>query len=239
MIFNYLFPFFQVRKEIKMKKYINQFLKKFSKTKKTKDVGHGILFSDLEYAFDSGGVSFYKYTDNTKMSADRLLSAMDLYEELEQRINRDYLELLFKSLEELLNKGKLIDAGNLLKMAQSRLDHITNAQMVMKLATVVYIADFEDPRRYSLEDADKKMEIWTKNEDVEGFFLRQPISQYIPALDSLNMNIKDYLKAENLEVAKLLTNHLNLLYDANVSDDLLSSLKSQLAQEQQLAKWLK
>lgn len=192
----------------------------------------------LAHAFTSGGVRFYQYQDDFSMPADRALSAMDIYEEVNQRIDREYLESYLTTLELLLNNGKLVDAANLTRLAKERMNHIANGQLLMKLATVVYIAEWENPTRYSLEDADKKIAHWQKHDDVQRFFLRQPIAKYIPSFESANTNTLQYLKVQALEVQKHLAYHLSLLSEPNAPKDLKASLTSQLEQANQFIQWL-
>lgn len=194
--------------------------------------------ANLEFVFQSGGVNYYKYKDDFSIPADRALSAADIYEELRQGISKDYLVSLLDSIELLLNKGKLVDASSLVKIAQSRLQHISNAKLIMKLATVIYIAEWENPMRYSLEDADKKIAHWLKHEKVNGFFLRQPISLYLPSIKSSEQNTQNYLHEQSKNAERELKSHLNLLSEMPESNDLVSSLQLQLEQTQRLTKWL-
>lgn len=193
---------------------------------------------NLELAFVSGGVSFYKYRDDFSIPAERALSAMDFYEELNQRIDREYLVSFFETIEYLLNTGKLVDAANIVKMAKSRLDHITNANILMKLATVIYIAEWENPEQFNMVDAEKKIMFWQKNEDVSAFFLRQPIASLIPFTESSNPSTQNYLVLQNKENERQLMHHLNLLSGVHANIDLMSSLKLQLERTQQLTKFL-
>lgn len=194
--------------------------------------------SELEFVFRSGGVDFFKYRDNFSIPADRALSATDIYEELNQRISRDYLKELFESITLMLDKGKLVNAASMIKMAQSRLEHIANAQLLMKLATVVYIAEWENAERFSLSDAEKKIAHWQEHEDVNDFFLRQPIVSYLPFTASSKMSSQTYLVQQNKEVERQLTFHLQSLSETNANSDLLSSVKLQLERTKQLTRFL-
>lgn len=214
---------------------LSKFLKLFQKQKKRiVATSH----DGLEYAFTSGGVSFYKYRDDFSMPADRALSAMDIYEELNQRIDRQYLSSFFDTLTILLNQGKLVDASSLVTIAKSRLDHITNGDLIMKLATVIYIAEWEDPTRYSLVEGEQKIAHWQQHEDVDAFFLRAPIAQYMPSFQSLGTNTRTYLQQQSSEVMRQLKFNLNLLSDSNDSNDLKTSLKLQYERTKAFNKWL-
>jgi len=127
---------------------------------------------------------------------ERALSATDIYAELEAKMSREYLIALFEELENSLNEGKLTTAVQTLNFAKQRLTHVTHLGLMYKLASVLYIAEDEDPNRYSLSEGEAKIEFWKANKGVKAFFLNLPIGELIPFSDSSEMSLESYTKAQ-------------------------------------------
>ena len=185
---------------------------------------------DMEFVFEVSGKKFYQFIDQKNIPVERALSAMDVYNELDTRLDKEYLDLYFKTVLELLNKGKLVEAGNLTIMAQSRLEHITHIGIIYKLASVVYIEENEDPYRYSLALAEKKIEFWQENEkDINAFFLKMRIKELIPYLDTWNGDISHYSQLQGEELKRqfgYLTKILSSMVKRKDLDNILTSLKN-------------
>jgi hypothetical protein len=182
----------------------------------------------LEFAFKSGNKAFYKFKSDFDMPVERALAAKDIYTELECGVDRAYLESYFETIEDLLNKGKLMQVATLTSFAKSRMKHISNFMLLYKLASVVFLAEDENPYRYDFEQAEKKIEFWIANDDVESFFLREPLRAYILFLESSNINLKAYFKAQGEQISQALNYHLSLLSETAEKQPLRELLKRQL-----------
>lgn len=182
---------------------------------------------DMEFAFEVAGRKFYRFREEKGIFVERALSAMDVYAELDTKIDREYLELYFKSILELLNKGKLVEAGSLTKMAQSRLKHITNVGLVYKLASIVFIEQGEDPCRYNLAVGEEKIKFWQAHEkDIDAFFFKMRIGELIPYLDTYEGSMQEYSQAQSEELSRQYEYLTNILLQANESGDLKNILNS-------------
>lgn len=182
----------------------------------------------LEFAFWSGGRAFFKFKSDFDMPVERALSAKDVYTELECGVDKEYLNVYFETIEALADKGKLSQIATLTSLAKSRLTHISNAMLLYKLASVVYVTTDEDPYKYDWEQAEKKIAFWIKNEDVGSFFLKNPMSAYIQFLQSAQVNIKDYFQAQGKEISQILEYHLNILSEMPEKKHLYNLLAAQL-----------
>jgi len=182
------------------------------------------------FAFACGGKRYYTWANEMDLPVERALAAKDVYSELEQGISSKYLEDLFQTCEKLLDKGKLVQTSQLIGLAKARVGHISNALLLYKLASVLYLEEGENPYSYDLLLEEKKIENWIKNKDVESFFLQEPIKKYIPSFDSLAMSIKTYFKAQGESISQALQFHLSLLEEMPASEALKKSIKQQLEQ---------
>lgn len=187
----------------------------------------------LEFAFACGNKRYYTFASEMDLPVMRALAAKDIYTELEQGIDREYLENLFTTCEELLDKGKLSQAAGLIQLAKARTKHISNLLLLYKLASVLYVEEGENPYKYDWALNEKKIENWLACEEVEVFFSRKPIKKYLPSYDMLATNIKSYFKAQGIELQKALQYHLSLLSEKPENEALRKSLTWQ---EQQISR---
>lgn len=159
------------------------------------------------------------------MPVERALAAMQVYSELDMRVDRKFLEAHWKVVIELINKGDFAEVASLSKKALARLDYITDTGLLLKLASVIYIEEHENPARFSLTTAEKKVEFWLKHEkQIDAFFLKLRISELLPFLGSLKVNIPMYSLAVS-EASEREYQYLSRLLSV-VSDD--SDLKATL-----------
>ena len=169
------------------------------------------------------------------MPVERAFGARDVYTELDCGVDKKYLEVYFETIEALLDKGKLSQAAALTRLARERTKDISNAMLLFKLASVVFVGEDEDPYRYDMQQAEDKIAFWIKNEDVERFFLNFPLNSYLTFLRFLDVSIASYFKVQGEQVAQALTYHISLLSEMPEKSKLKDYLQSQL----QLIKALK
>ncbi|MGL5133854.1 MAG: hypothetical protein ACRC78_15110, partial [Planktothrix sp.] len=114
----------------------------------------------MELAFEWGGKRFYCFADEYKMPAGRALVSKDVWEELEMRVDRAYLESFAKALEVAVNKGDLLKVAKLTGLLQDRMNHITNIDLLYKLAAVRYFGEGENPYSTDMVEVERKVRFW-------------------------------------------------------------------------------
>ena len=72
------------------------------------------------------------FVNEQNIPSERAFAAIDIYEELNQRITREYLLDFLAGLKICLNKGDLVKASNLIIFAEQRAGHITNVDILYK-----------------------------------------------------------------------------------------------------------
>lgn len=187
---------------------------------------------EIVLAFTHEGEEYFMFVNEQNMPAERAFSAMDIYEELDQRITRDYLEKMFEGMVSALNKGDLEKAFKLVHFAQQRLKHITNIEILYKLASVLYFTKEENCYKYDREYNEKKIEKWKKS-DIDAFFLKMPISDYLPSFDGSTMNTKLYTLAQNEDLLRGMEILSSTLSGSGKESDTLTKLRSQMDQLKQ------
>jgi F0F1-type ATP synthase gamma subunit len=180
----------------------------------------------MQFAFASGGKCFYQFSDEMLMPVERALSAQDVYTELDCKVDFEYLKMFCDAILELCDKGKLSQVAIHTELLKSRLTHITNIDLLYKLASIIYVEENEDPYSYDLAFAEKKIAFWKQNEDVDSFFLKKPIKVFIPFLDSSALSISQYYKAQNEEILRHLELLMNSLSEEVVRAGLMDTLRS-------------
>lgn len=186
-------------------------LKLFSKEKK----GIKDLFPQTEYviepSFIYGGEQHFCFKDIFTVPCFRSLMALQAYEEVSMRMNRDFLiedmkatKTLHERMKGYMNTGNLIEAyeslkeaDRLLEQKKERLEWIFEPNVLYNLASIVYFDASENPLKYDQEYAKKKIEKWKNNPDVLGFFLQEPIHRFMPYSKLSREDLEKYLAVVN------------------------------------------
>ena len=162
-------------------------------------------------AFELDGVTYYEFEDVFNTPCTRALSAIKYYEEMRMKCTIEYLQAwseaqanVIKQAEDdltiprnnRLNLNSLLERLSTLEQYNTRLNErlslAIDVDLVYKLASVVYFDATENPSVYEMNYGMKKVEKWKRAEDMESFFLRQPIKKLVPFLDGQEANIQTY-----------------------------------------------
>ncbi len=150
-----------------------------------------------KYAFTSGGVDYYQMDDIFNIPWQRGMEAIHAYEELEMRCDKKYLLEHSALIEEILSGSRLgipeivrIKAAN--DQLRQRLSWVVLPEQAYKLASVVFFDASENPLKYEIGYAKKKIARWRENDDVAAFFLQMPIRKLMPFLEGFEGNFQTY-----------------------------------------------
>jgi hypothetical protein len=178
----------------------------------------------IEEAFVLDGLRYYQFVDPMKTPGKRGLNAVTIFEELRMRIKREHLKEFIKfnietikQLEDSLsgktgriNLNQAFDSIQNLKKTniflKERMDFIFEPELAYKFASVVFFDENENPYDYDAVYCAQKIERWKKAEDMEAFFLRQPIARLIPYTESSEIDLKTYSKIVNQIIGKQMSN---------------------------------
>ena len=180
-------------------------------------------------AFILDGVQYYQFDDAFGMSAQRAFAAIDIFQEVQSRASRDYLIAHNEAMKTLLNSRPidLTKIANLVNTLDERLTMVFDADLMYKLASVVYFDSSEDPYLYDYKYGVEKIGRFRAAQEkglIDNFFLNTPIRQYLPFSDISKDDLEVYTKVGR-EVTK---SHLKFLSDILSKKGLNNALSKEL-----------
>lgn len=202
-------------------------------------------WDQIEFAFTSGGINYFRFTSEVNVPFQRAIAARDIFTEELWQINPDYLRGWNNGLINLLmdkkkkDEKKLYEIGILASRLKEQMDLSMSMTRQLKLATVVYFDEHENPLDYQYPYNKAKLEHWMSHNDVEGFFLNLPEYAYLPSLTEYSTNFPTYLQAETLQSLNNLKHIIGLQLSDSTDSDLMSSLELQVAMLSELNSWSK
>jgi hypothetical protein len=202
-------------------------------------------WDQIEFAFTSGGVNYFKFVTEVNVPFQRAVAARDIFTEELWQINPDFLRGWNNGLINLLmdkkkkDDKKLYEVGVMASRLKEQMEMSVSLLRQLKLATVVYFDEQENPLAYQYPYTKAKLEHWMKSNDVEGFFLNLPEYAYLPSLTEYSTNFPNYLQAETLQSLNNLRHIIGLQLPDSTDSDLMSSLESQVEMLKDLNTWSK
>lgn len=185
-----------------------------------KIIGDKNHFPKIEYvikeAFTVKGRTFYEMDDTFNLPYERGTTCLRYYTEFNMRVDREFLIKHIQAMKKELAfiPGKeigIVNAVNLLKQLEDRVNWIIDTDLAYKLASVVYFDKNEDPTKYDTKYNLEKIAFWKKEMSAKDFFFMQPLQRLIPFL-------KDY--EENFQVFLTVTDQLKTMYQESLSQSL-------------------
>ena len=136
------------------------------------DEGHVI-----EPAFVSNGVQYYRIKDYFNTFSSRGLTALQVYEEWNMRLQKEHLKMFIERFDEIVNDPKQIKVSELWKivsMLKERLDFVVpTTDLIYKFASVAFFDKNESPYSYDPEYAKEKIARWKEAGDVNDYIVMQ------------------------------------------------------------------
>ncbi len=183
----------------------------------------------IEPVFELAGKTFYRFTDINNQPAGRTLATLPLYIQLKTNCDEGYLTAFVAGMETVLNDPSSISIEKLIGLKnqiKDRLQWSFTPDLVYKYASVVYFDEQENPETYDEVYAEKKIAFWKEHMSMESFFLTEPITMLIPALNVVKSSFQNYstvvLKAQSLQLQHL----SDLLSTSKISSEEQTKLSS-------------
>jgi hypothetical protein len=168
-------------------------------------------------AFKLGGTTYYMFDQTAEVPTGRMLAALAIYQEMEMRVDKAYLELHTKATEKILSSPKGINITYITQLnmnLKERLDLMPLPDFVYKLASVIFFDETESPYSYSFDYNKKKIEEWKKSGDTLDFFLSRLSSELMPSLKPVTGNSKMFFQVAE-QVAGIHLTDLTKILSAN------------------------
>lgn len=199
--------------------------------------GHQVL----EVSFPNDDTKYFEFLDANMAPCHRMYYAMQYYNELKCKVDRDYLLAHNQAVKDCINgkneKNKgvvdLVQVAKLISQMDERLEWILEPESILKYASVIIFDENENPYDYDMKyNMDVKIPRWKKL-GLSSFFLSQPVKRLFPALDLSAEDLDTYLKTQ-MEIQKAhLENISTTLSKDNPTANSLNiaeSLKQRIAQ---------
>lgn len=202
-------------------------------------------WDQIEFAFRSGDKNYFRFSTEVNIPFQRAVAARDILTEELWQINPDQLKGWLKGLINVITddrkKGdkKMFEIGVLAHRLQEQLDMSFSLTRQMKLATVYYFDEMENPLDYQYPYNIEKMKYWMANNDVQGFFLNLPEYLLMPSGKELVTNFPTYLQGETMQRLKDLTHIITTLSTDSTAKDLMKDITLQMETLTDINSWSK
>lgn len=197
----------------------------------------------IEFAFRSGDKNYFCWNQDIMISWERAEAAKMIYRELDYQMNPAMLDQHWQAIEDLLTNPKLTVEKKMLQIGVLN-ESMKQAQRLsirmdtqIKLATVKYFDEHEDPFGYDFKYNVEKIKFWASNSDVASFFLQLPQNQYLPSSKELQQNLQTSLKAVAVLNLKTMELHSTLMNSQNLSPDIKKDLDLQMESMSVMSNW--
>lgn len=154
-------------------------------------------------AFIHNGTRYLMFENSVDVPMGRMLAALAIYNEMEMRCDREYLDAHCRAMEKLLSDPKKISLNYIVQLninLKERLELMPLPDFVYKLASVIFFNESESRYAYDFEYNKKKIEAWKKEPEMLDFFLSRLASDLIPSLKSAAKSSKTYFQvAERID----------------------------------------
>jgi hypothetical protein len=191
-------------------------------------------WDQIEFVFESGGVNYFKFVSEVNIPFQRAVAARDILTEELWQINPDQLTAWNTGLigvitdEKKKADKKLFEIGVLAHRLKEQLDMSFSLTRQLKLASVVYFDEQENPLDYQYPYNQEKIRHWMAHNDVPDFFLRLPEYASMPSGRELAENFPTYLQGETMARVKDLTHIITIMSISSLDKDMMSRLQSQM-----------
>jgi len=238
-----------MRNWFRSKPPVHQVVNETPKVKNGKPVYQGLApkerWDQIEFAFRSGEKNYFRFSSEVNIPFQRAIAARDILTEELWQINPDQLKAWVKGLINVVTddkkKGdkKIFEIGVLAHRLQEQIDMSFSLTRQLKLATVIYFDEHENPLDYQYPYNAEKMKHWMKHNDVQGFFLKLPEVLLMPSGQELAKNFPTYLQAETMSRINDLKHIITILSMDNTDKDLMRDIQSQMETLNDINFWSK
>lgn len=144
-------------------------------------------------AFELKGKKYFMFDDAFEVPAGRMYATLAFVEEMNMRVDKEYLDAHTRAMEKILSDPKKISIQLIAQLninLRERLELMPLPDAIYKLASVIFFDDSESPYAYDFAYGAKKIEEWKKSGDTLDFFLSRLSTELIPSLQPAKGNVK-------------------------------------------------
>jgi hypothetical protein len=209
-------------------KWLNKVLRRTKVYKKP------VAKHELTLAFVSKGVSYYSFDNEFHIPVMRAFWGMDFLGMMKEKTDSKYHVTAYSAVIEYCKAGNLLDAAKIAEFAIERMGHITNVDLMYKLASVFYLSEDEIVEDYNTEFGEKKIKLWQSDPEINSFFLNTRMSEYLDCLSGSGVSIEVYTDIQRKRTLRHLKQAFSQLSSVSKNKELLSTLESQIKELEEL-----
>lgn len=203
----------------------------------TLKLGHQVK----EVTFEGDETKYFEFVDENSIPCHRMYAAMQYYNELKCRVDRDYLLAHNQALKDCINgksetnKGAvdIVQISKLITQMDERLELILEPESILKYASVMFFDESENPYDYDMKyNQTVKIKRW-EDLGLSSFFLSMPMKRLFPSLELSETDLDIYLKVQKEVNLIHLQDIFTTLSKDNLtksSSNIVESLKQRIAQ---------
>lgn len=210
-----------------MKRLINRLLSLLGFIKWHVKPGH-----EVKLAFVHKGVEYFQMVGGPDNYAQRYFALLDTMDAMGYRVDSEYLDRFQELIDYYVNKGDLAQVAICNQHLKDRRKYLLNAELIYSLASVWFFDKNENVYEYNPSYAAEKINRWRGDAELMQNFYMTPLAEFMPLNDSLRKNMQKYLLGANAEEKMILEGHLSRISKGDGPKDLISSIKSRVAQLQ-------
>ncbi len=169
-------------------------------------------------AFSIGGTTYYMFDNQFEVPTGRQLAALAIYEEMNMRCTREYLEMHTKAMDKIIADPKRINITYIIQLnmnLKERLELMPLPDFIYKLASVVFFDKTESRITYDYDYNLKKIERWKAAGGTLDFFSQRLAKDLIPSLTMPGANSKMYFQVAS-QIDKIHRKHLTDILSGKV-----------------------
>jgi hypothetical protein len=191
-------------------RYLTRLFKRRLKTRLSDD-----KYKIIE-AFTLGGTTYYMFDNTFEIPAGRSMAAIAVYEEMNMRCTREYLEMHVKAMDKILADPRKINLTYVIQLnmnLKERLGLMPLPDFVYKLASVVFFDGSESEFNYDYAYNEKKIKKWKAAGGTLDFFSSRLAKDLIPSLTMPAASSKMYFQVAS-QIDKIHHKHLTNILSA-------------------------
>lgn len=199
----------------------------------------------IEFAFTSGGINYFRFSADVNIPFQRAVAARDILTEELWQITPAVLQSWNEALIALVTNQrtqsdkKLFEIGIMAHRLKEQLSMSFSLTRTMKLASVMYFDEHENPLDYQYPYNQAKMKHWMEHNDIQGFFLSLPETEFMPSLRELSKSFPTFLEAETKRTLNTISHITSVISIESLGEDLSSSIISEMETLTALNSWSK
>lgn len=167
-------------------------------------------------AFKLGGVTYSMFDSQFEVPTGRQMAAIAIYEEMNMRCTREYLEMHVKAMDKILADPRKINLTWVMQLNSNLKERLTLMPLpdfIYRLASVVFFDETESEFNYDYKYNEKKIEKWKAAGGTLDFFSQRLAKDLIPSLTMPAASSKMYFQVAS-QIDKIHHKHLTDILSA-------------------------